>query len=58
MKEFIVDQAGAKKYKRKSLFAFIIFFALIGLSWVSWKWLRNQPKDSGVQAPLAKSAWT
>ncbi|MDB5211437.1 MAG: molybdopterin-dependent oxidoreductase, partial [Sediminibacterium sp.] len=54
MKEFIVDEKGAKKYRRKSIFAFILFFAMLGLSWASWTWLRNQPKDTGVQAPLRK----
>jgi hypothetical protein len=54
MKEFIVDEAGAKKYKRKSLIAFIIFFAMIGVAWAGWKYLRNEPKDSGVQTSLRK----
>ena len=54
MKEFIVDDAAAKKYKRKSLVAFIIFFAMIGLGVSGWIWLRNSPKESGALAPLRK----
>jgi DMSO/TMAO reductase YedYZ molybdopterin-dependent catalytic subunit len=54
MKEIIVDDKTAKRYKRKSIFAFVIFFVLIGLGWSGWIWLRHQPKNSGVQAPLRK----
>ena len=58
MKEIIVDDAAAKRYKRKSLIAFIIFFAMIGVAWASWKWLVNQPLDNGrrggIQTPLRK----
>ena len=32
MKEFSVDDAGVKKYRRKSLAAFVIFFVLLGLA--------------------------
>ncbi|MEO7531278.1 MAG: molybdopterin-dependent oxidoreductase [Sediminibacterium sp.] len=54
MKEFIVTEAGAKKYRQKSVIAFVIFFALIGISWAGWKYLRNEPKTSGVQTSLRK----
>jgi DMSO/TMAO reductase YedYZ molybdopterin-dependent catalytic subunit len=54
MKEFMVDEAGAKKYKRKSLLAFILFFALLAISWAGWKYLRNEPKTTGVQTTLRK----
>lgn len=54
MKELIVDDSAAKRYRRKSMIAFVVFFALIGLGWAGWSWLRSQPKDSGVQAPLRK----
>ena len=54
MKEFIVNEAGARKYKRKSLVAFIIFFAMLAISWAGWKYLRNEPKTTGVQTTLRK----
>ena len=58
MKEIIVDDATAKKYKRKSIIAFIVFFALIALAWTGWKWLVNSPRDNGIrggiQIPLRK----
>jgi hypothetical protein len=54
MKEFIVDEKGAKKYQRKSLIAFIVFFALLGIGWAGWTFLRNEPKNTGVQGSLRK----
>jgi hypothetical protein len=58
MKEIIIDEVTAKRYKRKSLIAFIVFFALISLGWAGWKWLVNQPLDNGarggIQVPLRK----
>lgn len=58
MKEFMVDESAAKRYKRKNLIAFIVFFAMIGISWAGWKWLVNQPLDNGIrggiQTPLRK----
>ena len=58
MKEIIIDDSVAKRYKRKSLIAFIIFFAMMGLAWAGWKWLVNSPRDNGlrggIQLPLRK----
>ena len=58
MKEFSIDEKGIKKYRRKSLIAFIIFFALLAIAWSGWKWLVNQPLDNGIrggiQQPLRK----
>jgi hypothetical protein len=52
MKEFIVDEAAAKRYKRKSIIAFVVFFAMIGLAWAGWKWLGNQPMDNGIRGGI------
>src|SRR5476651_546612 len=58
MKEIQVDSEGARKYKRKSLLAFLIFFAMIAIGWAGWKWLLRQPLDNGIrggiQQPLRK----
>jgi len=54
MKEFIADEATAKKYKRKSIIAFVVFFAMIGLAWAGWKWLGNQPLDNGIRGGIPK----
>ena len=54
MKEILVDEATAKKYKRKSIIAFIVFFALIALAWTGWKWLVNQPRDNGIRGGIQK----
>jgi DMSO/TMAO reductase YedYZ molybdopterin-dependent catalytic subunit len=58
MKEIIVSDGAAKKYRRKSLIAFIVFFAMIAIAWASWKWLLAQPLDNGIrggiQVPLRK----
>ncbi len=56
MKEVMVDDNASKKYKRKSLYAFIAFFIMIGAAYGSWKWLNHQPLDGGlrggIQQPL------
>ncbi|MBV9988117.1 MAG: molybdopterin-dependent oxidoreductase [Chitinophagaceae bacterium] len=54
MKEFVVDDKTAKKYRRKSLIAFIIFFALLALGWTGWKYLNNAPRDGGIRGGLQK----
>jgi hypothetical protein len=59
MKEEIVDDRTAKKYKRKILTAYIIFFSLIILAWSGWKWLVTRPliagkNGGGIQQPLRK----
>ena len=54
MQEIQVDKEGAKKYKRKSLIAFLIFFIMIGAAWASWKWLVTQPLDNGIKGGIPK----
>lgn len=58
MKTIIVDEITEKRFRRRSIIAFIIFFTCIGVAWMSWKWLYNQPLDNsirgGIQKPLRK----
>lgn len=54
MKEFRVTEKEAGKYKRKSLFSFLLFFAMIAIGWSGWKWLVNQPRDVGVRGGIPK----
>jgi DMSO/TMAO reductase YedYZ molybdopterin-dependent catalytic subunit len=58
MKEIMVDEITIKKYKRKSLIAFIVFFVMLSVATVAWVWLINQPRDGvfggGIQEPLRK----
>jgi hypothetical protein len=54
MKEFTLDDKGAKKYKRKSLIAFLVFFAMIAIAWAGWKWLVRQPLDNGIRGGIQK----
>ena len=52
MREEIVEEIVAKKYKRKSLKAFIVFFIMIGVAYGSWRWLNNQPLDGGIRGGI------
>ena len=52
MKQEIVSETTAKKYRRKSLFAFIVFFVMIAVGWFSWQWLNKQPLDGGVRGGI------
>jgi DMSO/TMAO reductase YedYZ molybdopterin-dependent catalytic subunit len=52
MKEIIVNDTQAKKYKRRSLIAFLIFFVMIGAAYASWHWLYNSPKDGGIRGGI------
>ncbi len=56
MKEIIVDDTTSKKYKRRSVIAFLIFFVMLGAAYASWRWLYTAPLDGGlrggIQQPL------
>lgn len=54
MKVFRVTDAEAKKYRRKSIFAFLLFLAMLALGWAGWKWLLNQPLDGGIRGGIQK----
>jgi len=54
MKEIIIDNEKAKRYRRKSIIAFVIFFAMIGLAWTGWKMLVDAPRDGGIRGGLQK----
>jgi hypothetical protein len=54
MKTFIVDDKEAKKYRRRSIVAFVIFFALIAAAWTGWKYLNNAPRDGGIRGGVQK----
>jgi len=44
----------SKKFRNKSILAFIIFFALIITAIFLWKWLHRQPKIAGAPQPIRK----
>jgi DMSO/TMAO reductase YedYZ molybdopterin-dependent catalytic subunit len=52
MKEIIVDDKTAKRYKRKSIIAFVLFFIFIGMGICVWSWLNHQPKVDDTLKPL------
>lgn len=54
MKTFIVDDKEVKKYRRRSILAFVIFFALIAAAWTGWKYLNNAPRDGGIRGGVQK----
>lgn len=41
-----------KEIKKRTLIAFLFFFAGIFLTIFGWKWMNGQPKDNGVPTPL------
>lgn len=48
-KEKIVTR---QQLNKRNIVAFAIFFAMILLVVVGWKWVNNAPKDNGVSSPL------
>ena len=52
MKEIIVDDATAKKYARRSLLAFVIFFLLLFAGYKAWRWLYTSPLDNGIRGGI------
>lgn len=54
MKTFIVDDKEVKRYQRRSIVAFVIFFALIAAAWTGWKYLNNAPRDNGIRGGVQK----
>lgn len=52
MKEIIVDDNTAKKYARKSLFAFMIFFLMLCGGYAAWRWLYTSPLDNGIKGGI------
>lgn len=54
MKEFRVTDAEAKKYRRKTMLAFLLFLAMIAIGWAGWKWLLHQPLDGGIRGGIQK----
>ena len=54
MKEMIVDDTAAKKYARKSLFAFVIFFLMLAAGYAAWRWLYTSSLDNGIKGGIQK----
>ena len=52
MKEIIVNDATAKKYARRSLLAFVIFFLLLFAGYKAWRWLYTAPLDNGIRGGI------
>ena len=52
MKEIIVDDATAKKYARRSVLAFVIFFFLLFAAYKAWHWLYTLPLDNGIKGGI------
>jgi len=44
----------SKKFRNKSIIAFVIFVVAITAAVFAWKWLRTQPQVAGAQKPLRK----
>ncbi len=42
----------SKEIRKRTILSFSIFFVLIVLAIVGWKWLNNQPTDNGALKPL------
>ena len=52
MKEILVDDAIAKKYTRRSIIAFLIFFLLLFAGYKAWRWLYTSPLDNGIKGGI------
>lgn len=50
-KEIIVS---SKKFRNKSMVAFVIFIIAMTAAVFAWKWLQRQPQVAGAQKPLRK----
>jgi DMSO/TMAO reductase YedYZ molybdopterin-dependent catalytic subunit len=48
------ETVSSSSFKKRSIIAFAIFFALIVVAFFSWKWLNNQPQEAGALKPLRK----
>ena len=48
------DQELNKKFRRRTIISFVIFFAFIIVGVLGWNMLYNQPMDNGVQKTLRK----
>jgi DMSO/TMAO reductase YedYZ molybdopterin-dependent catalytic subunit len=44
----------SKKFRNKSIIAFVVFLIAIVVAFFAWKWLQRQPEIAGVQKPLRK----
>lgn len=42
----------SKKFRNRSIIAFIVFFAAMAGAVFAWKWLQKQPRVAGAQKPL------
>jgi len=50
-KEIIVS---SKKFRNKSIIAFVVFIIAMTAAVFAWKWLQRQPEVAGAQKPLRK----
>jgi hypothetical protein len=50
-KEILIS---SKKFRNKSLFAFVIFFIFIIAAIFTWKWIHKQPEIAGTPQPIRK----
>src|SRR5690242_12159544 len=44
----------SKKFRKKSIIAFLVFIVVFVAAVFAWKWLRHQPEVAGAQKPLRK----
>jgi DMSO/TMAO reductase YedYZ molybdopterin-dependent catalytic subunit len=52
MPDFKEEIVSTKEIRKRTITSFVIFFLLIAVAVVGWKWLVRQPADNGIPKPL------